>query len=355
MQRRHAHVRPTTRRFRYNYLSRTMSVLAVDIGGTNLRSMLFDSKGYRENGGKIVSNAPALRNVERMSDGSLDVSAVTAFLQGCIHAGRVEPATAAAPSDLAAASKIEAIGVSIAGTVDQSRRVVVRAMNLGLVHAELAAAIEQAVGVPVVLETDSFAAGLAEARLGAGQGYDPVLFLTIGTGIGHAVISSGEVVRGARSGASVFGHICVEPDGVECYCGRRGCLCMYASGRGVAALARSTGRIADGVAVSKAAGEGEDWARELIERSDSYLARALSGALSLLNPARVVISGGAFGPDPERFARLQGMVSERVHASVEPIEIVPGEFPETAALVGAGLVAQEIRCRSCGPGTDAQQ
>ena len=310
-----------------------MSVLALDIGGTHLRSMIFDSTLYRETPSGLIPNAPETRKVARDFDGRLDVSSVTGFIQDTMSAD-LQVATAEA-------RKIEAVGVSIAGTVDESRKVVVRAMNLGLINAELAAELEDAVGVPVVLETDSFAAGLAEARLGAGQGHDPVLFLTIGTGIGHAVLSKGEVLRGARSGASVFGHICVEPDGVECYCGRRGCLCMYASGRGVAALADAAGYVADGEAVSKAAQQGEDWARNIMAQADMYLARALATAMSLLNPARVVIGGGAFAPNAERFARLQRMVVERVHASVEPIVIVPGEFPETASLVGAGLVAEE--------------
>ena len=309
-----------------------MSVLALDIGGTNLRSMVLDSSldGYDTifPGGE----RPTLCKVERGSDGTLDITAVGSVVQGYIKAGRAKPGVA----------EIEAIGVSIAGTVDRSRRVVVRAMNLGLTEVELARMLEHAAGVPVVLETDSFAAGLAEARLGSGRGYDPVLFLTIGTGIGHAVMCAGEVLRGARSGASVFGHICVEPNGVECYCGRRGCLCMYASGPGVAALARSAGYDSDGESVSRAARKGESWALAVVAQADMYLARALAGALSLINPARVVIGGGAFPPDAERFMRLQALVAERVHPSVEPIEIVPGRFPERASLVGAGLMAEDL-------------
>lgn len=309
-----------------------MSVLAVDIGGTNLRSMVFDSRCYGGASGLAGGQTPQLRKVERNSTGSLDVSSVVAVLQEHV----TERGTTLA------ASGIEAVGVAIAGTVDHSRRVVVRAMNLGLVDAGLAEELEKAVDVPVVLETDSFAAGLAEARLGSGRGHDPVLFLTIGTGIGHAVIHAGEVLRGARSGASVFGHICVEPDGIACYCGRRGCLCMYASGLGVAALARSAGYDSDGESVSRAARHGESWARAVIAQADMYLARALAGALSLINPARVVIGGGAFRPDAERFTRLRDLVAERVHPSVEPIEILPGTFPESASLVGAGLMAEDL-------------
>ncbi len=311
-----------------------MSVLAVDIGGTNLRTMVFDSSCYRGGTDYHGGSSPTpfqLHKLPRNPRGSLDISSVAAVLRQQIDICRAEPG----------AAQVEAVGVSIAGTVDRSRRVVVRAMNLGLDDVGLAEMLEHAAEVPVVLETDSFAAGLAEARLGSGRGYDPVLFLTIGTGVGHAVISAGEVLRGARSGASVFGHICVEPNGVECYCGRRGCLCMYASGAGLAALAGSAGYEADGEAVGKASQRGEDWAREVIAQADMYLARALAAALSLMNPARVVIGGGAFAPDAERFARLQLGVTERVHASVQPIEIVPGRFLGSASLVGAGLVAEE--------------
>lgn len=297
-----------------------MAVLAVDLGGTWLRTLLFHSG--RDAGEQLTVAVP------READGGLSLSGLVALLKDRCREGSRRYA-------------VEALGVSIAGTVDAQRRTVVRALNLKMAELPLAALLEQELGLPVVLETDSFSAGLAETRMGAGAGLDPVLFITVGTGIGHAVVSGGNVLRGACSGASVFGHICVEPGGTQCYCGRRGCVCMYASGRGLESLAHAAGHRAGGAEVSLAASAGDSWAQDILRVSDSYLARALAMAMSLVNPQRVVINGAAFGPDPERFARLAALVGELVHASVHPIDIVPGRFPDTAALLGAGLMAEK--------------
>ncbi len=95
---------------------------------------------------------------------------------------------------------------------------------------------------PVVVEVDAYCGTIAEARLGSGMGCGSLLYIVIGTGIGHGLILNGESWRGQHDSANVFGHIRVVPDGAPCYCGGHGCLCQYSSGEGLARLGRAIPR-----------------------------------------------------------------------------------------------------------------
>ena len=94
----------------------------------------------------------------------------------------------------------------------------------------LAQILEEALGVPVVLENDGNAAVLAEATGGVAAGLYHVVMLTLGTGVGGGLLLDGRVYRGAGGGAGELGHTIVQADGLPCLCGSRGCLEMYASG-----------------------------------------------------------------------------------------------------------------------------
>lgn len=306
-----------------------MAVLAVDVGGTRTRALL-------------VPDRP---------DGDLRAPPPEPVEMAVRAAGQPLP-----PSDLldfldrycsAAALPVEAVGVSVAGLLDDQRRTVQRALNVGWRDEPLWTALHSRFRCPVVLETDAFAAAHAELRLGAGRRHATFVYVTIGTGIGHALVLEGRVWRGVRGAACTFGHLKTHADAGDaaaCACGGEGCLCQYASGRGMAQLARrhhDDRRPRDGAAIVTAAARGEPWARRVMETANDALALALSHALTLVDCGTVIIGGGAVSdlwPDP---ARLRQQVQERLHPQVRVTEIALSHVPHTA-LLGAALEAFDL-------------
>ena len=296
-----------------------MAVLAVDIGGTRTRALVVRDCPNAE--------SPPARPVEMAARGGgerLRPNDLLDFLSRYCDAAK-EP--------------VDAVGVSVAGVLDHERRAVRQALNVGWRDVPLGALLEARFRRPAVLETDAFAAALAELRLGAGRRHSTFVYVTVGTGIGHALVLEGRIWRGVHGAACTFGHLKSHDRagaGAACGCGGHGCLCQYASGRG---MARVAGRGADdGAAVSAAAARGEPWARQAMETANDALALGLSHALTLVDCGVIIIGGGAVSglwPDP---ARLRAQVQERLHPQVGIAEIAISHLPH-AALLGAALEA----------------
>ena len=254
-------------------------------------------------------------------------------------------ATYAAPAD-----PIEAVGVSVAGVLSRDRGTVRQALNLGWTDVPLQAELGARFGCRVVLDTDSFAAACAEPRLGHGRGQPAptFLFVTIGTGVGHALVLEGRVWRGVHGAASTFGHLRSRAaGGAACYCGGRGCLCQYASGQGMTRLARRYGAprgARDGAAVVAAAARGERWAQQAVERATDALALSFSEALAVVDCGTAVIGGGAASAHWPDVAQLRERVQDRLHPQVRVVEIALSRL-DHAALRGAALEARDLVAR----------
>ena len=314
-----------------------MAILAVDIGGTRTRAALVPAAAGgaplqldRPGAGPEVQWLDPVEMPARGAGQPLSLKALLAFLDAHCRA---------------TAEPVDAVGVSVAGVLDGERRTVRQALNVGWREVPLAAALEARFGCPAVLDTDAFAAAGAEARLGAGRRHPTFLYVTIGTGIGHALVLEGRVWRGVHGAASTFGHLKPRSgNGAACYCGGRGCLCQYASGRGMARLARRRGAargVQDGAAVVAAAARGEPWARQVVATATDALALSLSQALALVDCGTVIIGGGVVSaqwPDP---AQLRERVQRRLHPQVRIREIVLSQVPH-AALYGAALQAIDL-------------
>jgi glucokinase len=210
----------------------------------------------------------------------------------------------------AAGSSIDAIsgvGISSPGPCDPSRGLVTDAPNLpGFHNIPLTKLVSEALDVPAVLENDANAAAYGEYRFGAGKGFDDLLFITLGTGIGGGIIIDGRVYAGASGAAGEVGHLILKEDGPPCNCGSRGCLEALSSGPAMAreaSEALASGR-APGLArivgedvptmeqVYEAARQGDAACREVIQRGGRYLGLALVGLLDVFNPRALILGGG---------------------------------------------------------------
>lgn len=141
--------------------------------------------------------------------------------------------------DLSDRHDVHAVGIGAAGWVDADRSRVLFAPHLAWRDEPLRDAISSRLAVPVMVDNDANAAAWAEWRFGAGRGEDHLVMITLGTGIGGAILEDGRVKRGKFGVAGEFGHMQVVPGGHRCPCGNRGCWEQYSSGNALVREARS--------------------------------------------------------------------------------------------------------------------
>ena len=138
-----------------------------------------------------------------------------------------------APGNAAAASRRElrSVGLAVAGWLSRYRQDVRSAVNLGITATLLARLVQARLNCPVIVENDGNAAAYAEFTRGAGQQARVLMLITLGTGVGGGIVSSGTLVQGSHGLAGELGHIPVERSGPGCICGGRGCLDSTPAGR----------------------------------------------------------------------------------------------------------------------------
>jgi len=254
---------------------------------------------------------------------------------------RLEAVLADAVARIAIDAPVAAVGISSAGLVDGER--VRFAAHLPWRDAPVRRRLEERLGVTVVLENDANCAAHAEVAAGSARGVSSALLVTVGTGIGGAVIIDGRVVRGAQGMAGEFGHMQVVPDGLECECGLRGCWEQYCSGRALERVMRvAVGSHLEGPAVAAAARAGDQVARQAIASVGTWLGVGIAGLVSAFDPAVVVVGGGVSSVgdlllDPARAALLQSLQAPE-HRDVP--RLVPTAFGPEAGAVGAAILAR---------------
>jgi glucokinase len=248
-------------------------VIGVDVGGTTVKAALLDSGG-REYG---RSEQPTPRQVGPDAIVATIIDAIVELRRHVPEAGR-----------------LRAVGLVVPGVVDAQHGIAVYATNLGWRDLPIRQIVGEAIGLPVILDHDVRAAGLAELELGAGRGSHEMLFVALGTGIAAAVITRGQLATGATGMAGELGHLPVFPDGEWCACGQRGCTETYASG---AALSRRYSAVSgiSGVTandVLSRASAGDDLAQRIFSDAVTALGRALVNYVLIMDPELIIIGGG---------------------------------------------------------------
>jgi glucokinase len=308
--------------------------LGIDIGGTKVQIALVDAAGAVL-GERRIPSAPekGVRGVVAEIAAAARAEFGVAFGGAC------------------------GVGMSVAGQVDAAG-VVVGAPNLGWTRAPLGAELAAAFGLPVHVANDVRAATLAEWRFGAGRGFDDVVVLFLGTGIGGGIVSGGRLLEGAGGFAGEFGHATVVADGRPCHCRNRGCIEAYAGGWAIAERAREAaladaaagavllalaGGDADAIAaetVAAARDRGDALAVRLVAETGHYLGAALVGLVNGLNPARVVLGGGVLEGFPELVTLAAAEVlAHALPAAAAGVAVVPATLGTYAPVVGAAALA----------------
>jgi glucokinase len=252
------------------------------------------------------------------------------------------------------AEGVVGVGIGAAGIVDNATGHYLYGPNTGLRDFNLAELVGAELGLAVQLDNDANCAAWAEHRFGVGRGTRNFICVTLGTGIGGGFVIDGRPYRGAHGGAAEIGHMIVDPNGPPCGCGRRGCWEQFASGlalerTALAELSDHTdsalvqelhrGRV-PGPAITRAARDGDAFARDLVERMARWVGWGLGSLVNILEPERIAIAGGiASDWDILAPTAMDGM-RERVEASDRrPLpDVERAELGPDAGIVGAALL-----------------
>ncbi|MBH0053903.1 ROK family protein [Salinibacterium sp. SWN139] len=186
------------------------------------------------------------------------------------------------------------IGVGVPGSVDSQAAGVVSSTQLKWNNVPIGATLRRELGLPVLVENNVNALAMAERLYGLGRRHRNFLAVTIGTGIGAAIVIDGLIVRGFGGGAGEIGHIPVREDGPRCTCGNIGCLETFVSESALVATARDRNVIAPGAGVAAlrdAADRGNPAAIAVFGEAGHLLGRAIAGLVHVLDPEVVILLG----------------------------------------------------------------
>ena len=242
------------------------------------------------------------------------------------------------------------VGIAVPGFLDPMREKVVRLANLPALNGvRLKDEIQRKAGALVVLDTDTNAGALAEATLGGGAGFERVLYLSMGTGLGAALVVAGKPVRVSHHTIGQVAHIPMDPAGPPCYCGDRGCAETLLSSRGILWRARRAGlrgirSTEDLCAIGRRAGQSQGNVREgaltVWEETGDLVGSLLRILVGLFSPDIVVLGGGIAGAAslflPQARRHLRRHLAPRIGTRVI---LRPARIGRFAGAVGAALLA----------------
>lgn len=259
--------------------------------------------------------------------------------------------------DSAQGGAVAGLGIGVPGLVNPSTgRVVVSNDLPSIVRGDLKSDLARATGLPVLLENDANAGAFGEYTVGAGRGSRHMFYVTIGIGIGGALILDGKLWKGATGFAGEFGHITIDPAGIECTCGNVGCLETVASAPnivrrtherlyrdGTSSLSRlAVNKDFTAADIARAARGGDDFAAMMIERTGRYIGTAVAAVINLLNIERIVLGGGVMEAGELILDPVIREAGRRAfQPSFEATQILASALGTDSVSVGAAMLARD--------------
>ncbi len=298
------------------------TLLGLDIGGTQIKAARVDPEG------RVLARA------------SIATPASLAEFTSKV------PALVAAVAD----ESVTAAGIGCKGLIDPSTTVV--QVSPGPVSYLEGLSLTEVSGIrqPAIADNDARVALAGEVVWGAARGLRNALMFTLGTGVGGGILSDGRIVRGATGVAGHLGHVTVDPDGVPCICGNRGCLETLFSARAIEAaaysathrsLATALRHAPSCAAVFEAAEAGDGVAAHIVSRATFLLGSAIAGLALALDPEAIILGGNIAGAGPMLWEPLRREIGERVRVMLpRGVEIRRSQVED--GVVGAAALAASL-------------
>jgi glucokinase len=304
--------------------------IGIDIGGTKVLGGVVDSTG------KIIDSA---RRPTPLAGGKELVATIIDLVK-----------------EFQTKHKIAGIGISVAALISKDQGTIVGAPNIAnLSQLNFVAELKKVFELPVVAENDANAAMWAEYKFGNAQGFNPVIFFIIGTGMGGGLVIDGKLFRGANGIGAEFGHMIVQPNGIRCGCGALGCIEQYASGSALMRYAKEAIELnpkkgqelldlcgvklseLTGSDLSNAAKKGDELALAAFHKQADWLGSACASYTLLLDPQAIVVGGGVVEAGELFLAPVRSAMEKYMPFAGKHLlpKIIAARFGNDAGLIGA--------------------
>jgi len=312
-------------------------IIGVDLGGTNAKTAV------------VTRDRRVLAKDSRPSEAEGGPEAVMRVM--------VESVDAALKEAGAARSDVLAAGFGAPGPMNWQTGIVFSPPNLpGWKDVPLAAEMQKRLGFPCFVDNDANVACYGEFWLGAGQDADSIVLLTLGTGVGGGIVVFGQLLRGIDGTAAEIGHLKVMRDGRMCGCGSRGCLEAYGSvtgmvrtaveginqGRETRLIEMAGGDVSKitGKMISNALAAGDEFAGWVMKETATWLGLGISSLINLLNPEKVILSGGMIAAGEALFEPIRATVkANSFEVPARRAQILPAGLGADSGVIGAAGVA----------------
>ncbi len=242
-------------------------------------------------------------------------------------------------------NQIECIGVAVPGLANKKEGILIYAPFSGIRNFPIRKILEEKLKVPIYIENDANACAIGEMVYGSCQDIDDFIWITVSNGVGGAIVLGKEIYQGWQGAAGEMGHIMVVENGYKCGCGNRGCLEVYAAGPAIVRryMENSKGKIKKLTAkkIAEAAKKGDTYALDVYRQTGYYLGKAISYAVNLLNPAKIILGGGIsmdislILPEIKRVVKNMAFGESNRNLIIEETSL-----SYEAALIGAAAVAK---------------
>jgi len=311
-------------------------IIGIDIGGTTVKTGIIDNDGNILDKWEIPTN--------RTNCGESIVSDIWKSLTERLDQNEM-------PKE-----SVEGIGIGAPGFIDSDTGHVFEAVNIGWKNMPLSEELRAISKLPVFVTNDANAAVLGENWKGAGGNVKNLFALTLGTGVGGGIIVNGNILNGESGMAGEIGHTTVEPDGVLCNCGRRGCLETIASATGMVRQAKmKIEQHSESLLVSRYNASGNITAKDIFELANDgdvpckdiiaytadVLGMAISNAATLINPSKVLIGGGVSAAGEEFIQLIEDAFRNYSLARVSGIcELKLAQLGNDAGIIGAAFLVK---------------
>lgn len=313
--------------------------IGIDVGGTNSKIGLFDPEMH------------LVRVINTLTDKELEADQLLDILSGQAEQLMKEQGLTRAD--------VRGVGAAFPSFIDSKNGVVLETSNIiSLTDQPVRDMLSERLKLPVWLDNGANCAALAEHELGAGRGHDDMIYATIATGIGGALILNGKLYRGIHGMAGEIGHMFIsDSTGYPCSCGVTGCVQSISSGIHMARYV--TDRIKEGMdsrildhagtlsnidmrAVGKALNSGDPLALEVVSRGAEYLGRMFH-SLNMIFDINVFVYGGGVTKLGKKF--IDRIIAAYRHYSLMdqrfPAQFLPEELGDDAGMIGAALLVED--------------
>jgi glucokinase len=317
-------------------------IMGVDIGGTKVAVGLIDATGaiVTQRRGPMVSN----------SDAATGLGSVLAAMDFVL-------------ADLESHQEIRAIGICAPGPLDPQTGIIINPPNLPCWRDfPLAAEVAARRHLPVKVDNDANSAALAEVRWGAGRGYNNVVYVTVGTGIGTGIILDGRIYHGRTGAAGEGGHVSIDYRGPICACGKRGCIEVLASGPAI--VKRARGKLLDAGTsrssmllqltngnleavttemVGQASVAGDLVAHETLQETADLLTLWLGNLVDLLDPEAIIFGGGVTAALVPFFVTMRTRLPRYcINPRASEVALLPAHYGADSGIAGGAALCYEI-------------